>query len=404
MTAHKWQFSSRFRRHAFGWRSDAPIQRIKEALAEIKKVSRINRVLAAQGAVSFLEKLSPALEHVDSSSGAVGTAVNNAIRMLVSIITGADVEAKVRQAWLERLWEALQNDDIPYIESLGEYWGELCVMPELAAHWADKFLPLIQHTWSLPSGQRGYFKGETVCLASLHAAGRYDELLTLLDNSPYTWWHYRRWGVKALVALGKKSEAIRYAEATHGFNEPVGAIAQACEAILLSSGMADEAYRRYAVKANQGTTNLSTFRAIAKKYPNIPAEQILRDLVTSQPGSEGKWFAAAKSVGLFDLAIELATMSSTDPRTLMRAAQDYCTTRPDFSFAAGLSALHWIAQGKGYEITGAEVIETYLAVMNAASGAGIDERQAKVRIEGAISCENSKVGFVHTTLARRLLA
>lgn len=36
MTAHKWQFTSRFRRHAFGWRSDAPVQRIKEAIAEIK--------------------------------------------------------------------------------------------------------------------------------------------------------------------------------------------------------------------------------------------------------------------------------------------------------------------------------------------------------------------------------
>ncbi|VVE58584.1 hypothetical protein PHO31112_05344 [Pandoraea horticolens] len=39
--SYKWQFAQRFRRHAFGWRSDAPIQRIKEALAEIKQVARI---------------------------------------------------------------------------------------------------------------------------------------------------------------------------------------------------------------------------------------------------------------------------------------------------------------------------------------------------------------------------
>ena len=37
MNAHKWQFASRFRRHAFGWRSDTPMQRIKEAIAEISK-------------------------------------------------------------------------------------------------------------------------------------------------------------------------------------------------------------------------------------------------------------------------------------------------------------------------------------------------------------------------------
>ena len=73
MSAHKWQFTSRFRRHAFGWRSDTPIQRIKEALAEIKLVARKEPVIAAEGAVTLLEKISAALEQVDSSSGAIGT-------------------------------------------------------------------------------------------------------------------------------------------------------------------------------------------------------------------------------------------------------------------------------------------------------------------------------------------
>lgn len=85
-TAHKWQFASRFRRHAFGWRSDTPIQRIKEALAEIKQVARKEPVLAAEGAIILLEKLSPALEQVDSSSGALGSAVNKAIETLVGFV------------------------------------------------------------------------------------------------------------------------------------------------------------------------------------------------------------------------------------------------------------------------------------------------------------------------------
>ena len=100
MTAHKWQFTSRFHRHAFGWRSDTPIQRIKEALAEIKAVARKEPVLAADGAVTLLEKLSPALEPVDSSSGALCTAVNRAIDTLVPIIAKADVDPRVRQRWL----------------------------------------------------------------------------------------------------------------------------------------------------------------------------------------------------------------------------------------------------------------------------------------------------------------
>ena len=68
MSAHKWQFASRFRRHAFGWRSDTPVQRIKEAITEIKQVARKEPVLAAEGAITLLEKLSPALEQVDSQA------------------------------------------------------------------------------------------------------------------------------------------------------------------------------------------------------------------------------------------------------------------------------------------------------------------------------------------------
>jgi hypothetical protein len=68
-TSHKWTFAARFRRGAFGWKSALPVQRLKEAITEIRQVARREPVLAADGAVSLLEKLSPALEQVDSSSG-----------------------------------------------------------------------------------------------------------------------------------------------------------------------------------------------------------------------------------------------------------------------------------------------------------------------------------------------
>ena len=160
MTPQKWQFASRFRRHAFGWRSDAPIQRIKEALAEIKQVARKEPVLAAEGAITLLEKLSPALEQVDSSSGALGTAVNRAIETLVPIIAQADVERGIRQRWLERLWQALQDDDMPYIESLGEHWDALCVTPEIALTWVDELLPLVEHVWNPRASGRGVLQGD----------------------------------------------------------------------------------------------------------------------------------------------------------------------------------------------------------------------------------------------------
>ncbi len=120
---YKWEFRARFRRKAFGWRSQPAITRIREAVSEIKKVKRRDPTLAGGGAVLFLERVSPAIMNVDSSSGAIGSAVNKAIHELVPIIAGAPVNDVTREAWLERLWNAIQEDQMPYIESLEEYCG-----------------------------------------------------------------------------------------------------------------------------------------------------------------------------------------------------------------------------------------------------------------------------------------
>jgi len=117
---HKWLFPTRIRPNSFTWKSSSTAAaRIKEAVAEIKTVSRNDPAAAAEGAVRLIERLSPALEHVDSSSGAIGTAVNRAIEALVSIISAAHVSIAVREKWLERLYEAHADDQIPYIETSG---------------------------------------------------------------------------------------------------------------------------------------------------------------------------------------------------------------------------------------------------------------------------------------------
>lgn len=160
--------------------------------------------------------------------------------------------------------------------------------------------------WSPSRQPGGCFHGTIACLSALFHAGRHEELLTLHDKAPSSMWHYREWGVKALAAIGRKAEALRYAEASRGLNDNPIAIARACEEITLSSGLDDEAYARYAIEAIRGTTFLATFRAIAKKYPTKAPPKIFDDLVASTPGLKGKWFAAAKDAGLYDEAIALA--------------------------------------------------------------------------------------------------
>lgn len=405
-TTYKWQFAPRFRRKAFGWKSDTPIQRIKEALTEIKAGAKKEPVLAAEGAVLFLEKLAPAIEQVDSSSGGIGSAVNRAIETLVPIIANARVTRAVREKWLDRLWGALQEDDMPYLEYLGEFWGELCAAPEIASNWADYLSPTLTTMWDhcARSGEYGYFKGTTACLSALYAAGRHDELLALIAKSEYRYksWHDRVWGAKALAKAGRWADAIQYAEDSKGLNAPLAAIAAFCEGVLLDSGFADEAYARYAVIATYATTNLATFKAIAKKYPHRPRVTILRDLVASQPGQEGKWFAAAKDAGFFELAIELANRSPSDPRTLIRAARDYVMERPEFALAAGMTALRGIANGWGYDITGIDVLDAYAAVMAAAGAAGVDKTVVKADVQALIAASRGEGEFVGRVLGRQL--
>jgi hypothetical protein len=396
---HKWVFRARFRRHAFGWKSQPAIKRIKEAVSEIKKVARKDEVLAAEGAVLLLQKISPALERIDSSSGAIGTAVNNAIAALVPIIAAAPADAKTRDAWLERLFEAHADDQMPYIEQLAEYWGDLCASPELASDWADQLIAATRMALNSDKNLRGDFHGTTACLSALYTAGRYADLLDVLEAESF--WPYERWAVKALAAQGKKAEAIRRAENSRSPWASDYGIDSLCEEILLSSGLVDEAYRRYGLQANRAGTYLAWFRTVAKKYPKKNPTEILADLVASTPGEEGKWFAAAKSAKLFDEAIALAKRTPCSPQTLARAARDFADEKPAFAVEAGLAALHWLVEGYGYEITGLDVQSAYAHTMKAAENAGCaGETQQQIR--DIVTRETFGERFVTKILGRQL--
>lgn len=184
-SGHSWRFKARFRRHAFGWKSQPAIARLQEAVAEITLVARIEPILGAEGAVALLERISPALEHVDSSSGAIGTAVNHTIAELVPVIVAAPADEGTRAAWLERLFEAHSADQIPYIERLADYWGELCGSRNVASAWADRLIGITRLAFSPDKNVRAYFHGTSACLSALFAAGRHEELVELGDEGKW---------------------------------------------------------------------------------------------------------------------------------------------------------------------------------------------------------------------------
>jgi len=210
-------------------------------------------------------------------------------------------------------------------------------------------------------------------------------------------WTYRQWAVKAMLASGRSAEVLRFAEASRNPWSSDHAIDASCEEILLRSGMRDEAYTRYGIRANGMTSHLATFRAVTKKYPDRPPHDVLMDLVNASPGQEGKWFAAAKDAGFLTEAVALARRSPCDPRTLTRASRAFAVLNSAFAVDAGLLALHWLVQGAGYEITSTDVVDAFRATVHAARSAGRGDEVVPL-VQGVVAIDGPRADFVATAV------
>ena len=394
-----WTFRTRFRRGAFGWKgTQLAIGRINEALTEIRAVARHDPARAAEGAVLLLEKLSPALCQIDSSSGALGNATFATVQELVPLISQAPVSAPVRQKWLDRMFEAVQEDDPPYIESLGDHWGDLCATKELASAWADQLLPTLKNV--LRERKRGtyaFFSGTTLCYSALFKANRHDQILELLAMDPRPIWPYLVWGAKVLATRGQIDEAIAYLRERAGSTNSETSIARFAEEELLKAGRRAEAFNQYALLANLANTHLATFRALGKKYPEVAKDKLLDRLIASTPGEPGKWFATAKTLKLFEQATRLAWASPCDPKTLNRAARDYLKTQPDFAMQCALASLHWMSLGHGFELTGVDVLEAHRFAIEAAAVTQ-QTQQARTSIEQVLASDGPLVAWMQRSL------
>jgi hypothetical protein len=169
-----------------------------------------------------------------------------------------------------------------------------------------------------------------------------------------------------LSARGQIDEAIAYLREHAGSATSLETIARFAEEALLKAGRRAEAFDQYALLANQANSNLSTFRALSKKYPELAPDKLLSHLIASTPGEPGKWFATAKTLKLFDRATQLAWASPCDPKTLMRAARDHLVKQPAFAMQCALAALHWMSIGHGYELNGLDVHEAHRLAIEAA--------------------------------------
>lgn len=108
---HKWAFKPGMRAGAYSWRSSTKaIDRLKLVSSEIRAVARVDPVMAAEGVIALAQRIWPAFEHIDTSSGALGNAVRRTLEELLPVLIEAPADEKTRAKWLEQLREAIEDD------------------------------------------------------------------------------------------------------------------------------------------------------------------------------------------------------------------------------------------------------------------------------------------------------
>jgi hypothetical protein len=188
----KWQFKTKFRAKAYGWRgSRLAISRLKEAASEIKAAAKSDPVAAGDGAVSLMERIWPAFQDIDTSSGGLGTAVARTLEELTPILIDAPADHSTRSKWLERLFEAVQNDGVEYLAPVEDRWGEIARYPDLINEYVDRLIGMVRRAWVDQKTFR-HVIGTAICLSCLLEAGRYAELQELLATRRMKFWSWHR--------------------------------------------------------------------------------------------------------------------------------------------------------------------------------------------------------------------
>lgn len=350
---HKWAFKPGMRAGAYSWKSSAKaIERLKSASSEIRAVARIDPVLAAEGVIALAQRIWPAFEHIDKSSGALGNAVRRTLEELLPVLIEAPANENTRAKWLEQLREAIEDDGVDYLAPIAHCFGQIAAYPDLKNLHADRDLDMIAAAWSDHVCFIHVSTG-SLTLSCLLEAGRYDELLGLLARKKTHLWFDEKFGAEALLRQGREDEALAlaYAEALlQRDRRPWGhhEIAQFCERILVAQGREQEAYRRFGLPTVSGNTYVAMWRDLVKRYPDLDARVVLEDLIEAQ-GSKGKWFAAAKTAKYLDIALDCAAETDAAPTTLIRAARDFVIKEPAFAAQVGLHAIGQLLAGRGYE-------------------------------------------------------
>jgi hypothetical protein len=90
-------------------------------------------------------------------------------------------------------------------------------------------------------------------------------------------------------------------------------------------------------------------------------------------GITGRRFAAAKTLGVLDLAADLANRSLVEIGTLLRATRNFQESNPRFPLHVGVAALKRMAAGRFYELRARNIWDARRYALEAAEATGQQE-------------------------------
>ncbi len=350
----QWEFKPKFRARLYSWNGSAKATKnLRAAVSEIRKVYKTDPLEAVEAAVYLMGRFWPAFQDIDSSSGALGGAVNDTIDKLMPLIIDAPADEPLRKKWTLRLFDAIRDDGVEYLGRLTEQWGKICATNSLRDYWVDEFLPFTEKALKSRRDDYFYFIGTSACLSCLLESGRYDELRRLLDLDDPPFWHYESFWAEVLLRQGQIDDAIRHAQSLlpddngdadrlHAYRPDASEIKRFCEQTLYIAGRRREAYEQYSLPAQPDTTYLNHFRSLVRRYPEFEPGQILMDLIEKSGRPKQAWFSSARKCELYDIALQCAESGPVNPSTLATAARDTLQSHPGFAWRVSLLAVKYL--------------------------------------------------------------
>ena len=350
----KWAFKPKFRAGVYSWHGTAKATKnLRAAVSEIRKAYRKNPLDAADAAIYLMERIWPALEHIDGSSGALGRAVNDAIEKLLPLVIEAPADESLRKKWTYRLLDAIYDDGVEYLSPVTDQWGRLCATGSLRDYWLEEFLPQTERALGSRSEDYYYFVGTSACLSCLLESERHEELRRLLDLADRPFWPYEAYWAEALLRQGHVDDAIRHARSLipgpsredgrlYSYGSTATEIDRFCEKVLYDAGRRREAYEQYSLQAMSSSTYLSHFQSLTRRYPEYEPRQILMDLIEKSAHPKHSWFSSARKCEMHEIALQCAESGTVNPSTLATAARDTVQSHPWFAWRVSLLGIKYL--------------------------------------------------------------